>query len=283
VRVSPNRRSVTSRIALSWALAALVAAGCGTNYDDNPQPTDLSISGADLRRGALLWDSWWTVIGAPAPTDTFGLYTKTRGTQSGATTWRCQECHGWDYRGSQGAYATGPHVTGVAGVLDRVASRTNQELYDVLKNGTPPASGGSALTGTDHAFDVQLDNDEILALVRFLREGLVDTREVVADDGRATGNAREGAPLYAAANSDPNVPVGQCGLCHGDDGKALDMGDGSTPVFVGTAARSEPWRTLHQIRWGVPGTSMTSAIERGITALADQGDLLAYTQTLPAD
>ena len=36
------------------------------------------------------------------------------------------------------------------------------------------------------------------------------------------------------------------------------------------------------IRWGVPGTSMPSAVERGITELADQGDLLAYTQTLPA-
>lgn len=282
MRVSPARRSVTSRVALSWAFAALAVAGCGTNYDDNPQATDLSVSGSDLRRGALLWDEWWTVIGAGAPSDTFALYTKTRGTQAGSATWRCQECHGWDYRGSMGAYATGPHFTGVAGVIERVPGRTNQELYDVLKTGTPPASGGSALTGSDHSFDEQLDNDEILALVRFLREGLVDTRAVIAADGQATGNANAGQPLYASSTSNPDLVVGQCALCHGGDGKAIDMGDGGGSVFVGTAARGEPWRTLHRIRWGVPGTSMPSAVERGITELADQGDLLAYTQTLPA-
>ncbi len=282
MRVSPTRRSVTSRIALSWALAALAVAGCGTNYDDNPAPTDLSVSGADLRRGALLWDEWWTVVGVSAPTDTFALYTKTRGTQTGSTTWRCQECHGWDYRGSEGAYATGPHFTGVAGVIERVAGRTNQELYDVLKSGTPPASGGSALTGSDHSFDTQLDNGEILALVRFLREGLVDTTEVIAPDGEATGGAARGKVLYAASSASADQAVGQCALCHGDDGKAIDMGDANGSVFVGTAASNEPWKTLHQIRWGVPATSMPSAIERGITELAEQGNLLAYTQTLPA-
>lgn len=282
MRVSPARRSVTSRIALSWALAALAVAGCGTNYDDNPEPTDLSVSAAELRVGALLWDQWWTVLGGDAPTDTFPLYTKTRGTQTGATTWRCQECHGWDYRGSQGAYASGPHFTGVAGVFDRVPGRTNQELFDAIQSGTPPASGGSALTGTDHAFAGELTSYQVSELVRFLREGLVDTREVITTGGRAIGDAQAGAALYAAASSDPAVAVGQCALCHGGDGKAIDMGDGGSPEFLGTVADSDPWRTLHRMRWGAPGTSMPGAVVNGVTDLGDQGDLLAHTQTLPA-
>ncbi|MFN7955411.1 MAG: hypothetical protein U0610_27050 [bacterium] len=263
-------------------LAGVLVAGCGTNFENNPPSTDLDVSGSELRLGGLLWDTWWIPTGAAEPTETFPLYADTHGTQTGSTTWRCQECHGWDYAGSEGAYATGPHFTGVAGVIDRAAGRSNQELFDAIKSGTPPASGGSALSGSNHAFTDHLNDNQIASLVRLLREGLVDTREVIAPDGRATGDARNGAALYAATTSSATPHVGQCALCHGNDGKALDLGDAGAPAFVGTRATSEPWQTLHQIRWGVPGTAMPSAIENDVTTLAAQGDLLAYAQTLPA-
>jgi len=221
------------------------------------------------------------VNGKAEPTDTFPLYAKTNGTQTGSTTWRCQECHGWDYRGSEGEYASGPHFTGVAGVFDRVATRTNQELIDVITNGTPPASGGSALTGTDHAFSSMLGTVDIEALVHFLRNGLVDTTALIGADGRATGDATAGAALYAASSPDPHAVVGECALCHGTDGKTLDTGAPGTPVFLGAIANTEPWQTLHQTRWGVPGSSMPSVVNAGIPTDA-QSDLLAYLQTLPA-
>jgi cytochrome c553 len=34
--------------------------------------------------------------------------------------WRCKECHGWDYQGASGAYATGKHYTGIKGIRDMV-------------------------------------------------------------------------------------------------------------------------------------------------------------------
>ena len=30
--------------------------------------------------------------------------------------WRCKECHGWDYKGRDGAYAKGSHYTGIKGI-----------------------------------------------------------------------------------------------------------------------------------------------------------------------
>ncbi len=283
MRVTSRRRSLRRTALVTALLAAVSAAGCGTNYDNNPTSTDLNVSGSDLRLGGLLWDTWWIPTGGSEPTETFSLYSDTHGTQTGSTTWRCQECHGWDYAGSEGAYATGPHFTGVAGVIDRAPGRTNQELFDAIKSGTPPASGGSALSGSDHAFGTYLNDNAIGALVRLLREGLVDTREVIAPNGAATGDAASGAALYAAATSTATPHVGQCALCHGNDGKSIDLADSGTPAYVGTRARAEPWKTLHQIRWGVPGTAMPGAIENGVTTLAAQGDLLAYTQTLPTE
>jgi thiosulfate dehydrogenase len=52
-----------------------------------------------------LYDSWWTVTGTDRPTTDQPLWqTQTTNTRTGADTWRCKECHGWDYQGKDGAY-----------------------------------------------------------------------------------------------------------------------------------------------------------------------------------
>jgi len=33
--------------------------------------------------------------------------TQSSNTRSGKDTWRCKECHGWDYMGVDGAYGSG--------------------------------------------------------------------------------------------------------------------------------------------------------------------------------
>ena len=72
---------------------------------------------ADAARGGQLWDKWWAVNGGGEPTTTMPVYDDWSGTKSGSTTWRCKECHGWDYMGRDGAYASGSHYSGIAGVL----------------------------------------------------------------------------------------------------------------------------------------------------------------------
>src|SRR3990172_1061139 len=85
-----------------------------------PQP---ELSG-DPVRGGLLYDEWWVVIAedeaeahmAEGPATDHPLWkTQTTNTRTGADTWRCKECHGWDYKGVDGAYGSGSHQTGFKG------------------------------------------------------------------------------------------------------------------------------------------------------------------------
>ena len=50
-------------------------------------------------------------------------------------TWRCKECHGWDYRGAEGAYASGSHFTGIKGVR-RTAGMPADEIHQIIMDET---------------------------------------------------------------------------------------------------------------------------------------------------
>ncbi len=65
-----------------------------------------------IARGGQLYDKWWAVIEAEPPKETHPAY-PAAGKKKGASTWRCKECHGWDYKGKDGAYAKGSHATGI--------------------------------------------------------------------------------------------------------------------------------------------------------------------------
>ncbi|MCP4248432.1 MAG: hypothetical protein GY778_15400, partial [bacterium] len=92
----------------------------------------------DPIRGGLLWDKWWVVNGAPAPGTDHPLWARqVTNTRTGSTTWRCKECHGWDYKGAAGAYGSGSHYTGFGGVFG--SAMTAEQMFDLLKN---PESGG---------------------------------------------------------------------------------------------------------------------------------------------
>ncbi|MEK7730487.1 MAG: hypothetical protein AAB363_01385, partial [Planctomycetota bacterium] len=91
--------------------------------------------GPDARRGGLLYDKWWVVNGAPAPTGKHPLYPPLPvGQQSGSTTYRCKECHGWEYLGKDGRYESGSHYTGIKGVLDAVTTMTDAQIFAIIKN-----------------------------------------------------------------------------------------------------------------------------------------------------
>ena len=104
------------------------------------------------------------MTGADAPSTDQPLWqTQTTNTRSGADTWRCKECHGWDYQGVDGAYGSGSHLTGFPGVLAS-ASLSEADLAAQLTGQANP----------DHDFSGVLDEDEVAALVAFIREGLLD-------------------------------------------------------------------------------------------------------------
>src|SRR3989337_2040312 len=82
---------------------------------------------ADASRGGLLYDKGWKVNGVAEPTGNHPLY-PTVGQKSGADTWRCKECHGWDNKGKDGAYSSGSHFTGLNGGYE-ASNRKSAHIY----------------------------------------------------------------------------------------------------------------------------------------------------------
>ena len=264
----------------SLALAltvSLLGAAC-TSQDS---AADFLYGNADPYRGGALWDTWWkvpevkegiapgataTIDGVPVtsslPADNPLYATNTAGsTRSGPDTWRCKECHGWDYKGRDGAYGSGSHATGFAGVL-AASDRSVAALFDVI------ATGGAL--GSGHAFAPVLSPADIADMVKFIREGLVDDDLLIASNKASKGDAVAGKPLFD----------GSCANCHGADGKKLNFVLGQyASEYVFNLAHANPWELVHKVRFGQPNGEMPNGAVKGYV-LEDVADILAYAQSL---
>ena len=225
-------------------------------------PTELPVAGT-VARGGRLFDNWWAEAGLAEPTGDNPMWARqTTNTRAGLDTWRCKECHGWDYQGAEGAYGSGSHLTGFPGLLG--ASETSAEdLLAQLTGGTDPEHDFSAMGEAD-----------LLDLVNFLREGLMDVAVYIDPETKAAigGDEANGGALYD----------GTCAACHGVDGKTINFGDAAEPEYVGTLAADNPWEFIHKVRVGQPGTQMPSAIVTGWD-IDEVIDVLTYAQTLPTE
>jgi thiosulfate dehydrogenase len=215
-----------------------------------------------LAEGGRLYDKWWKAIGTEAPTEDQPLWaTQATNTRSGADTWRCKECHGWDYKGKDGAYGSGSHYTGFPGVL-AARHKSLDEITAVLSGKTNP----------DHDFSDVLDEYALKALATFLREGVTDTQAHISADKTVNGNADRGETLYSDT----------CVRCHGGDGTVINFKDEAHPEYIGTIANGNPWEFFHKISFGQPGEPMPSGVNLGWTP-QDIADVLTYAQTLPVE
>ena len=209
-----------------------------------------------ISEGGKLYDHWSKVLFREMKdVATHPSYPKA-GKQKGEVTWRCKECHGWDYKGRDGSYAKGSHYTGIKGLRDAV--------------GMAPEKVAGILRDNTHGFtEAMLPGKAALALGVFVSKGQIDVDQHI---DRATrkpgGDAKRGARFYQSI----------CAICHGFDGKQLNFKSPEDPEFIGTVANENPWETLHKIRNGQPGIPMPSL---GVLELKDQLDILTYAQTLP--
>jgi thiosulfate dehydrogenase len=192
--------------------------------------------------------------GSAAPTTTHPAYPSTG--QSGSDTWRCKECHGWDYKGVDGAYSKGSHRTGIKGVRG-VA-------------GVEPGRIRQIITDKTHRYTEKMMSPSAMdKLALFLSFGQIDMdRYIDRATKKAHGDIRRGAQFFQTI----------CANCHGYDGKKMNFGDEKKPEYVGTVARKNPWEALHKIRFGQPGVGMVSL---SVLEIQQQVDILAYAQTLP--
>ncbi len=212
-----------------------------------------------------MYDKWWAVTGADEPTGDHTFWSmQDTNTRTGSTTWRCKECHGWDYKGLDGAYADGSsHFTGFTGLFGTTLSA--QEVFDKIKG--------------FHGFgDAGLSDDDIWDLAKFVLEGQLDTDDIIDADGAFTGDTISGMTLYDDGIGGNTA----CAICHGNDG--LTAPPGADPAtygdFVGLIANENPWEFQHKVRFGQPGTAMPAASKVNATN-DDVADLGAYSQTLP--
>lgn len=221
-------------------------------YGVPSEPTEAWI----IANGARLYDNWINALDAEKPEVTHPAWPASNTKKKGAVTWRCKSCHGWDYKGKDGAYATGSYQTGIGGLRSWVGKEPD-EIRKILMDST-------------HGFtDDMIPMDAMLRLATFVSKGQIDTDQFIAADKSVKGDAQRGAAIFQ------NV----CAACHGFDGKALNWGDEKHPGYVGTEAQGNPWEVLHKIRAGHPGVEMPSLIAFPVQ---DAVDVLRYAQTLPA-
>lgn len=215
----------------------------------------------DIIAGALLYDKWYAVVGGSAPAGDMPIWARqSTNSRSGPETWRCVECHGWDYKGAQGAYASGSHYTGFPGVRDLAAAQSLDELIGHLKGSKDPA----------HNFATYMDDAALTRLVQFLKYGLINDDDYIDDISLKVigGDVARGKALYEET----------CAACHGADGKQIVFRSEGVNEYLGTVANRDPWRFLHRTRFGVAGVDMPVGAKLGWT-VEEGRDVLAYVQT----
>jgi cytochrome c5 len=204
-----------------------------------------------VARGGLLYDNWAKVLDKKSPAAPNPAYPKT-GKYSGkdGADYRCKECHGWDYLGSSGAYATGDHATGIAGIR-KAAGKEPSAILAILSDRT-------------HGYDKLLGKKDLEDLASFVSKGQVDMDQVIDRKSRKVkGNAENGAKYFNTV----------CAKCHGADGKLDPKSDPLGPL-----ARKNPWEALHKILNGQPAAEMPALRAFDLQVAAD---ILAHSQTLP--
>lgn len=224
---------------------------------------ELTPSQSDIIRGAQLYDKWYAVLGVNPPSGNMPIWSRqTTNTRTGEDTWRCNECHGWDYRGAQGEYSTGSHYTGFPDIYTLVQKLTVDEIVNHLKGGLDPA----------HNFSPYLDDTALTQLADFLKFGVLDESTYINPISLRVidPNFTHGQQLYQAT----------CQSCHGEDGEKITLTSEGINEYLGSIANRDPWRFLHRTRFGVAGTDMPVGMQLGWSA-GDGRDVLAYAQTLP--
>jgi len=208
-----------------------------------------------IREGGRIYANWADELDGALPKTTHPAY-PAAGKKKGATTWRCKECHGWDYKGKDGTYGSGGHYTGIMGLEDFVA-RGPEDLIGILRDKT-------------HQYtDKMIPDSAVENLAYFLALGRIDMDAYIdRKTKKARGNLRHGAEVFQTV----------CAVCHGLNGKAYNFNTSEDPEYISTVGRENPWEMLHNLRFGHSGDAMV-----GLAAfpIQSQVDVLAYTQTLP--
>jgi thiosulfate dehydrogenase len=203
-----------------------------------------------IARGGRLYDKWFAENKAAKPADDHPAYPHKGGKYGKDASWRCKECHGWDYKGKEGAYATGGHATGIKGIQG-AAGKDGAAIVAILKD-------------KNHGYaDAMLSAEDMNDLALFVAKGQIDVSKYVdAATKKPKGDAAKGEAYFNTL----------CAGCHGKDGKKLK----DAPPLGSVADNAA--EMLHKILNGQPGEAMPAlrALDPQISA-----DIALHLQSLP--
>ena len=203
-----------------------------------------------IARGGRLYDKYFKENNTAKPEADHASYPHKGGKYGKDASWRCKECHGWDGKGKDGAYASGGHATGIKGINGAA--------------GKDPAAIVAVLKDAKHGYtDKQLSDKDMHDLALFVAKGQVDMSKFVdAATKKAKGNAAKGEVYFNTI----------CAGCHGTDGKKVK----DAPPLGSVADNA--YEMLHKVMNGQPGESMPA-----LRALDPQVavDIVSYLPQLP--
>ncbi len=264
------RRRILKTFGLGFLCSALIAGASPAYSSEEKKDYEHKLEAQEVIHGApeipaeswlraaggRIYDNWWEALDREEPKSVNPAYPKT-GKQDGSGTWRCKECHGWDYRGKDGIYAKGSHYTGIKGIQD-AQGKPVEEIAAILRDKNHPYT------------NEMISDDEMARVATFVSRGQVDmskfidltTRKMIA------GNPERGREIFQTV----------CAACHGFDGRLLDWGEGGEHNYVGTEAASLPDEVMNKILNSHPGVQM---VNLRAFPVQDAVDVLAYAATLP--
>ncbi len=214
----------------------------------------------NIARGGQLYDNWAAALDKELPKKTHPKYPSI-GKKKGGITWRCKECHGWDYMGEDGAYGRGAHYSGAKGIR-RMAGARIEDIVEIITDKT-------------HQYtEDMLPPLAMKKLALFVSKGQIGMDQYIdRSTKRARGDVKRGASFFQTI----------CAICHGFDGAEMvsksqtEMATFGDRGLLGTLASENPWESLHKIRNGQPGVGMVAL---RVLSVRDQVDVLSYMQTL---
>ena len=202
-----------------------------------------------IARGARLYDKFFAENKSAKPTTDHASYPKD-GKYGKDNSWRCKECHGWDYKGKDGAYAKGGHATGIKGINGAA--------------GKDPATIAAVFRDKAHGYtEGQLSAKDASDLALFVSKGQGNLAKYLDAANKAKGDGAKGEAYFNTL----------CAGCHGTDGKKVKDG----PPLGSVADNGA--EMMHKLLNGQPGEGMPAlrVLDHQIAA-----DIAVHLVTLPA-
>jgi thiosulfate dehydrogenase len=237
-----NNKHTARRMIVAIAAGLLTMAVAG--------PSAAAETESSIARGGRLYDKFFAENKTTKPEADHASYPHKGGKYGKDVSWRCKECHGWDYKGKDGAYASGGHATGIKGIQGAA--------------GKDPAAVVAILKDAKHGYtDKNLSAKDMNDLALFVSKGQFDMSKYVDPaTKKAKGNAAKGEVYFNTL----------CAGCHGTDGKKI-----KDAPSLGSVA-DNPYEMLHKVQNGQAGEGMPAlrALDIQISV-----DIVSYLPQLP--